>query len=51
MKNNASANRIKAALSKLMTVDLGKLSQYQIIRVMAAIRELEAALKPGAEYR
>jgi hypothetical protein len=32
-------------------VDLGKLSKFQIGRVLMAIRELESALTEGAQYR
>jgi hypothetical protein len=51
MKNTTSTNRIRNALKWLNAVDLGKLSKFQIGRVLMAIRELEAALTEGAQYR
>lgn len=51
MKNTTAKGRIREALKSLYAVDLGKLSKFQIGRVMMAIRELEAALEAGAQYK
>lgn len=51
MKTTTATNRIGEALAKLKEVDLGKLSKFQIGRVLMAIRELEAALEAGAQYK
>jgi hypothetical protein len=53
MRNNiiSATNRIGAALKWLKSVDLGKLSKFQISRVMSAIRELEDALDASAKYK
>ena len=47
----AAKGRMREALKSLYSVDLSKLSKFQVGRVLMAIRELEAALEAGAQYK